>query len=293
MALNESVLSAENGKTDKSHLFFTEFQPSSELQPWVRSIWMLESRKKLSKSIAMRVIPSGTVDLMINLGSPIGVGGRGSGNFRLSTNRSYAIGPIHPPFLLTFSMKACLIGVRFRFGGAACLINSKLNEKRIQLIDKDHMDFLSECCFEIQRVELMEAKLLALINGRLPPASEPQQLIAMIEKAPGDFRVRDMHRYLGISERQLQRYTLYHWGLSPSKFLRVIRFKNALHHLRRRSLTSWIELAHACGYYDQSHFNRDFKKFTGLPPTLYLREDIKKNMVNFYIRTENYRHFHP
>jgi AraC-like DNA-binding protein len=37
-----------------------------------------------------------------------------------------------------------------------------------------------------------------------------------------------------------------------------------------RRPVDWARLAHAAGYFDQAHFGKEFKEFTGHTPTAYL-----------------------
>jgi len=64
----------------------------------------------------------------------------------------------------------------------------------------------------------------------------------------------------GFSERNLERYFKEIVGLSPKQFSAIVRFQTAFHSLDNPRILENL------GYYDQAHFIKDFKKFSGLTP---------------------------
>ena len=76
-------------------------------------------------------------------------------------------------------------------------------------------------------------------------------------------------RQLNVSHRSLQRGFLERVGYSQKHFLRVARFQDALRDLREGAAVSLTEVAHANDYFDQAHFNREFKRFTGFAPSAF------------------------
>ncbi|MET9031218.1 helix-turn-helix transcriptional regulator [Nocardia sp. NPDC004168] len=58
-------------------------------------------------------------------------------------------------------------------------------------------------------------------------------------------------------------------GLPPKSAARIIRFDRVRRRLRRHPHTPVHEIAVDCGYADQSHLNRDFRKFSGITPSEY------------------------
>src|SRR5699024_9907420 len=69
-----------------------------------------------------------------------------------------------------------------------------------------------------------------------------------------------------LSLRQFERVSLERLGMPPKMFARVARFSHAYRMYEKHPGMSWTRIAHAAGYFDQMHFIRDFKKFTGLAP---------------------------
>lgn len=73
-----------------------------------------------------------------------------------------------------------------------------------------------------------------------------------------------------LSSKQFERRFKEWAGFMPKLYARIIRFETALNKCDSDRLLTGI--AHECGYYDQSHFIRDFKEFAGLPPARYFSE---------------------
>jgi AraC-like DNA-binding protein len=59
-------------------------------------------------------------------------------------------------------------------------------------------------------------------------------------------------------------------GVTPKRVARIYRFARLILSVDALHPVDWSELAHAAGYYDQAHFSKEFKDFTGLTPTAYL-----------------------
>lgn len=55
---------------------------------------------------------------------------------------------------------------------------------------------------------------------------------------------------------------------------RILRFDHAIRLMRCDQVTSWAELAEACGYADQAHLTRDFRAFAGNPPARFMRRKL-------------------
>ena len=93
----------------------------------------------------------------------------------------------------------------------------------------------------------------------------------IIRKNKG-IKIEELAKMLFISKRQLQREFKNKVGISPKHYYRITRINEVLRLLdgdRQMDLTS---VAYACGYFDQAHFINDFKRITGVRPTIFVKD---------------------
>ena len=90
--------------------------------------------------------------------------------------------------------------------------------------------------------------------------------LQLIETNRGQLNVAQLAADLGVSSRQLTRRFQHTVGLSPKEFARVSRFLHALRCLSGGQHRSLTETALACGYFDQAHFNHEFREMAGMAP---------------------------
>ncbi|RCX09368.1 AraC family transcriptional regulator [Anaerobacterium chartisolvens] len=92
----------------------------------------------------------------------------------------------------------------------------------------------------------------------------------------GQVQVKEVARQSGYSERQLNRLFLTQIGTNIKNYARLTRFNYVLKHIQK-SPCFFAALSQQAGYFDQAHFDKDFKAISGVTPQKYL-----KSMSDFY-----------
>ena len=126
---------------------------------------------------------------------------------------------------------------------------------------------LSACTDDVGRVALLDATLMRRIRagGKHSPLALKAHDV-LVSGSAAD--VAAFAEQLEVPQAKLNRLCLRVFGFTPKRLLRRQRFLRTLGAVRDsldRPLTELIDPA----YYDQAHFNRDFKAFMGTTPRAY------------------------
>jgi AraC-like DNA-binding protein len=118
------------------------------------------------------------------------------------------------------------------------------------------------------RFDLLDAVLaIRLARATAAPPAVEWAWQRLVEEH-GRLAVHELTRELACSRRYLAVQFREHIGLAPKVFARILRFQRATDLLETGRDFEWV--ARACGYYDQAHFNRDFREFAASTPTEFL-----------------------
>jgi AraC-like DNA-binding protein len=118
---------------------------------------------------------------------------------------------------------------------------------------------------------VLEQDLLARLAGTLVRHPAIAFALEEFQRVPHARTVSEVTARVGLSHRHFIRLFGEEVGLTPRIFCRVRRFQEALRLCAGEEQIGFGELALACGYFDQAHFIRDFRAFSGLSPTAYLK----------------------
>ena len=124
-------------------------------------------------------------------------------------------------------------------------------------------DQLAGAASHAERIKRIEDLLLAQA-GAAQPDPLVDAAVALIERTQAGMRIEELTRRIGLSQSALERRFRRLVGASPRRFASLVRLQNVLR--LRGTGADLTTIAHAAGYSDQSHFNKDFKRFTGVAP---------------------------
>lgn len=236
-------------------IHYSEIQPSAHLKPYIACFWRIENRSE--RVAPYLIIPDGTVDLISDL--------YGDRQLRVSVAQA---GPAQlplPPFSTVW-------GLRFYPSVFTTFFQTPMTE----LADTMWLDFteicratesayLAEKLAEGYDLEWKKAVFESFFEKYLRRenfASDHRFLNVLdrIYLENGNLRLEKERRH-GISPRQLRRVFDAYIGFSPKAFSRIVQLQHAVQGLRRKDY-SWFD----SGFYDQAHFIREIKGFTGMTP---------------------------
>jgi AraC-like DNA-binding protein len=129
------------------------------------------------------------------------------------------------------------------------------------------------------RFLVIEQMLLARLRGGFVPRQPIRRALDLFDRSGGLMSVKAVVQRVGMSRRRFGEEFRSEVGLSPKGFCRLRRFSAVLHRVASLKDADWADVAHAVGYWDQAHFNHEFREFSGLTPSEYLARRVTPTHV--------------
>ena len=259
-------------------LTITKYAPAAALQAVVDHYWA-GTCTETEDTQDQRIFPSSYLEVVLPLDSPQEDSQKGGS--RKKAAMAGEVGFWTVPHTLPPAQSKEWFGICFNpealpgvFGlSASELLNSAAScQKELDASFSTFCQQLSQAKTNAERVRLADTYLTSF-HQRTPP----RPTSAYVQKAARLIRLQKCHvsveglsQNLCIGMRQLERAFKKDLGVSPKAYMRLSRLSSVLQLLSQNPNLPLAQLSYLGGYSDQAHFNREFKRMTGIVPTKYL-----------------------
>lgn len=256
-----------------------EHRTKPPLAPWAPVLWHVRVPRAVHK--LERVLPTGRMQIILNLVQDRCHGVRREGE-RFRQEPMLVVGVRRDWSLIDEIDMEEMMGVSFAPGGLLRFFAEPADlfadaevcaESALGGTMRGLRDRLREARTLAERFTVLEGFLLERMRGRREMHPAVRTMLARMRGAEPMPTVETMTRSTGLSARRLSELFREEVGVGPKLFCRIRRFQRAVQLLHRGDEVPWPELALECGYYDQSHFANDFREFSGINPTTYMRSE--------------------
>lgn len=254
---------------------------ASRLQAYVTMVWEIRGEQNIREII----LPQGVVEIVFNFAADIS-GAMPVRQTILAAPRCFVQGIHTHSVHAAYTGQQHLFGIRLhpcqikRFLG---ILPAELSNSTIDLalisprFDRLWHQLIELLSFE-QRVQVLERELPQLPGVDCSRSKQLSDLF--LAEGAGTFgTVEELARQVCYSSRQLNRVSHQLFGLSAEELTLYKKLVESvkLIHFANQSLT---EIAYSAGFYDQAHFCRVFKSYTGLTPNEYKK---RKGELPFHL----------
>ena len=254
---------------------YDSYIPCEQLRPYVQTLVISE----LDESGSYKVLP--------NTALVIGFQYRGKLSYILQEKEhelsSSGLTGLNDSFRI-FKNSAGIgtVLVFFKETGATAFFKVPLNELFRESISLENFALRSELLIleeklcaakrDTEKITVVEDFLISRLR-KVEPDPLVLQAIAIFYQERGNIRISDLIRQLHTSLSPFEKRFRSAVGASPKKFASIVRMKHAIHQFDPSRPLS--ELAYEGGFYDQSHFIKEFRTFTGNIPEEYFKKTAK------------------
>lgn len=261
---------------------YTEFKPKESLENFIQLIWIAESEGENDFYPREKILPDGIVEIVFHFNEPFTTYYDKRG---LKQPQAFAISQMRKCIEIESDGLIGFISIRFYPWGAYHFFQKPIKDFLDSTVDlqevwaDDYMDVLSELknSDNIKRVEIIQDYLDKRLLKYKKNTDDIDNIIKLIRETKGMESIDSICKKSRLSYKQLERQFLKTIGTTPKVFSRTTRFLNLCHNLKEYENLSMTQLALDMGYFDQAHFNKDFKAFSGLTP----RSFFKQHNVSF------------
>ena len=277
--------------SDKSEklLIFETYEPSVPIDALVESIFYYKDFEP-DHSIE-RVVPTGHVFAIFELD---GIERHTFNNETLEPNASFRfawVSGVHRNFIsISAHQHSEMFVIQFRAYGAhpflhlpMCQVADKIVAGS-DILDGELLRLREElitATSSTDKFAVAEAWLESRYDENLVAPKSIVDVVELLQAEPASKLNEVIGRYTSTQKHLISQFKKY-IGITPKQYQRVLRFNDVFNKMQNDQFLSWSDIAHLCGYSDQSHFIREFRNFSGFNPESYLKEQFEEDATNFF-----------
>lgn len=238
-----------------------------------------------------RVVPTGHVFVIMELDGKL----RSTyDNETLEANATFSeawVSGVHQHYIsISAHQDSEMFVIQFKAYGALPFLHRPLHEIAGQVVAADQLpgaellnlrERIAAAADSAEKFAVADEWLERQYRADLAPPEAVVALASSLQEQPASKLKEIVQSFNGSQKHLIDQFKKY-IGLTPKQYQRVLRFNDVFARMQSDQFLSWSDIAHLCGYSDQSHFIKEFKHFSGFNPETFLKEEFPDEAANFF-----------
>jgi AraC-like DNA-binding protein len=254
-------------------------QPEQHLSPYVALIWIFESRFGVPLADSRLIAPDGRAKIIVPYRNSLCA----AVTTRLLSAKEHHIFLVgiqtNPTTIASTATNTSTIGLELTPKGLYHLFKLNMHEITNRMVSFEEVfgSFGARLQMRVGDVEDPRAKITLLQTALTHLLQRNDKQYALLDhtldllaQTHGKMQIQDLAVHLGYTKRYLDRLFQEHVGVSPKLLASILRFQEVYQGWMQHRSPSSFRYQWPASYYDQSHFIKEFKRFTGFTPQQYM-----------------------
>lgn len=274
---------------------YREQKPTAKYSEYVESIWQLESHRQ---NEVYHVIPELIFDILV-VRTPLQIRFEAREQWTRLERGVYFMGLFDKLISLKFPQGCNVFGIRIKPFALSHLkyMPLKYCQNRIYPISKifecsntEIYNDLLQCTNYSESYNLAIESIETEIKTKHTINDSIREMTNYIMTQKGLIKNPEIYDKFGITKETLRNLFLAKMGIRPKSFIKIMRMNYALEQQHLFNNMNLTDLAYIAGYFDQSHFIKDFKSIFFCTPKLFLKEKytIQESSERIHRRFSSY-----
>jgi AraC-like DNA-binding protein len=266
-------------------MIYNTYNPTTELSAFVKCYWTLEAAATTPPE-KQRIVPDGCMEMIFHFADPYNQ--YLADGTRIMQPIAFVFGQITAPLEIEPTGKTGIMAARFHPDGFIPFTATPLREMENRAVPLEELfgndgklltaSILQSPSTE-EKIRLIESWLLKRLQSVETTDRLARESIDALFQSKGQVSVDELAEQLQVNRRMLERRFSSVIGMSPKQLSKIIRLQATLKLMGQKQFTSLTSLAYETGYYDQAHFIKDFKEFTGVSPKDFYAGNLKMSSL--------------
>jgi AraC-like DNA-binding protein len=253
-------------------------QPEQQLSPYVALIWVFESRSGVPLADSRIIVPDGRAKIIVPYRNSLCA----AVSHRLLNAKEHHIFLVgiqsNPTTIASTATDTGTIGVELTPKGLYHLFKLSMHEITNRMVSFEEafgppgarlQTMVGDAEDPQQKIVLLQTALTHLLQQNDKEYALLDHTLDLLAQTHGMMPVQELAAHIGYTRRYLDRLFQEHVGVSPKSLASILRFQEVYQGWMQHQSPTFFSNHWPAYYYDQSHFIKEFKRFTGFTPQHY------------------------